>query len=85
MVSTKATTGATNNFDDSQLNYFERVRALDLITPRLVGFGISNKTSFGLACDYSNGAIIGSAFIQSLHEHGSLTENIQRFLDKIRN
>jgi tryptophan synthase alpha chain len=83
MVSTTSTTGTKNNLDDSQINYFKRVSALDLKTPRLIGFGISDKTTFNQACDYSNGAIIGSAFIRSLQEQGSLPENIQRFLKTI--
>lgn len=84
MVSTTATTGTTNNFDDSQINYFKRISALDLKTPRLIGFGIADKTTFNLACEYSNGVIIGSAFIRSLQEPGSQPENIHRFLQKIR-
>jgi tryptophan synthase alpha chain len=84
MVSTTATTGTINHFDDSQINYFNRIRTLDLKTPRLIGFGISDKTTFNLACDYSNGVIIGSAFIRSLDDPGFLSENTQRFLQKIR-
>jgi tryptophan synthase alpha chain len=84
MVSTTATTGATNNFDDSQIDYFKRVSALNLKTPRLIGFGISDKSTINITSDYSDGVIIGSAFIRSLQEPGSLTENIQRFLYKIR-
>jgi len=84
MVSTTSTTGATNNFDDSQMTYFKKINDLNLKTPRLIGFGISNKVTFNQACDYSNGAIIGSAFIRSLDEDGTLPETIHRFIGQIR-
>ena len=84
MVSTTATTGATNNFDNSQMNYFKKINDLNLKTPRLIGFGISNKVTFNQACDYSNGAIIGSAFIRSLDKKGSLQEIIHGFVGQIR-
>jgi tryptophan synthase alpha chain len=84
MVSTTATTGTINNFDESQITYFKKVNDLNLKTPRLIGFGISNNETFIQACDYSNGAIIGSAFIRSLDENGTLPENILGFIRKIR-
>lgn len=84
MVSTTSTTGATNNFDDSQMTYFKKINDLNLKTSRLIGFGISNKVTFNQACDYSNGAIIGSAFIRSLDEKGTLPEIIHRFIGQIR-
>ena len=84
MVSTTATTGATNNFEDSQITYFKKLNDLNLKTPRLIGFGISNKVTFNQACGYSNGAIIGSAFIRSLDEKESLPEIIHGFVGKIR-
>lgn len=83
IVSTKATTGATNIFKNSQISYFKRIKTLQLKTPTVTGFGISNRMTFDQACDYSNGAIIGSAFIQSLDEKESLPENIHRFVGQI--
>ncbi|MCX6253629.1 MAG: tryptophan synthase subunit alpha [Bacteroidia bacterium] len=84
IVSTAATTGATNNFDDSQIAWFKKLTDLNLKTHGLIGFGISNKVNFNQACDYSNGVIIGSAFIRSLDEKGPLPEIIHRFIGKIR-
>ncbi len=84
MVSTSATTGSINNFEESQITYFKKVNDLNLKTPRLIGFGISNEATFIQACDYSNGAIIGSAFIRSLDENGTLPEIIHGFIRKIR-
>ncbi|HBQ81967.1 MAG: tryptophan synthase subunit alpha [Bacteroidetes bacterium GWA2_40_15] len=84
IVSTAATTGGTKKFDRSQINYFRKMDDLNLKTPRLIGFGISDKTTYEQACEYSDGVIIGSAFIKSLDEKGSLPEKIHRFVRTIR-
>ena len=84
MVSSAATTGSRENFDTSQLDYFKRVSDLNLETPRLIGFGVSNHNTFEQACKFSNGAIIGSAFIKALGENGSLAQKVGDFLGSIR-
>jgi tryptophan synthase alpha chain len=84
LVSTSSTTGAQKGLDNSQTAYFEKIRNLKLKTPRLTGFGISDRSTFEHACDYSNGAIIGSAFIKAMDEKGNLPENIKRFIRFIR-
>jgi tryptophan synthase alpha chain len=84
MVSTSATTGPISNFYESQITYFKKVNGLNLKTPRLIGFGISNNETFIQACNYANGAIIGSSFIRALDGNGTLPDNIHRFIRKIR-
>jgi tryptophan synthase alpha chain len=84
VVSTSATTGGKNLFDWTHLDYFKKLNDMDLKSPRLTGFGISDKTSFRQACEYSNGAIIGSAFIQSLGENGTLKDKIHKFVRGFR-
>lgn len=84
LVSTSTTTGTTNNFDNIQITYFEKVNSLNLNSPRLIGFGISDKDTYLRACEYSNGAIIGSAFIKSLDKTRPLPENINGFIRKLR-
>jgi len=69
MVSSAATTGAQTHFDDSRTAYFNRVNAMNLRNPRMVGFGISNKQTLEAAQSASNGAIIGSKFVQLLDEN----------------
>lgn len=83
MVSTSSTTGVKKGFDNSQQEYFRKIRDLNLKTPGLIGFGISDKSSFDQACEYSGGAIIGSAFIKTLDEPGNLKENIGRFIRSV--
>ena len=84
MVSTSATTGTINNFGESQINYFKKVNDLNIKTPRLIGFGISNNETFIQACNFANGAIIGSSFIRALNGNDTLLENIHGFIRKIR-
>ena len=84
MVSSAATTGSINNFDESQIAYFKKVNDLKLKTPRLTGFGISSNETFTQACNFSSGAIIGSSFISALDGNGSLSENIHGFITEIK-
>jgi tryptophan synthase alpha chain len=66
MVSSSSITGAKADITQTQRDYFERINGMALQNPRLIGFGISNHQTFGEACQYANGAIIGSAFIKAL-------------------
>ncbi len=84
MVSSAATTGSRESFDEKQLDYFKRVSDMKLKTPRLIGFGVSNHTTFEQACKYADGAIIGSAFIDAVSENGSLAQKVSGFLEAIR-
>jgi len=84
IVSTASTTGITSDFDENHIEYFKKIEALNLKTPGLIGFGISNRETFNQACKYANGAIIGSAFIRALNRENSLAENVQQFIEHIR-
>jgi len=55
---------------------------LKLKSKLIIGFGISDHQTFSKACEYSNGAIIGSAFINYLEENG--TENIDGFINTVK-
>lgn len=71
MVSSASTTGTKSNIDNSQVKYFERVKAMKLKNPLIIGFGISNKETFDEACKYASGAIIGSAFVKAISEEAN--------------
>jgi tryptophan synthase alpha chain len=43
---------------------------MNLQSKLIIGFGISDKTTFNTACSYANGAIVGSAFIKHLGDAG---------------
>ncbi len=83
VVSSASTTGAKADIQTDQEAYFQRLEALNLKNPRLIGFGISDNTTFKKACQYANGAIIGSAFVKVLGQKGDLKENITDFVQKI--
>ena len=70
MVSSYSVTGAKDSFDKYQIEYFKRIKKMNLSNPLLIGFGISNKKTFQAACHNSNGAIIGSAYIKYIEYHG---------------
>lgn len=71
MVSSASITGAKSGLSDAQLAYFERINKMNLSSPRMIGFGISNKETFTKACQHAQGAIIGSAFIKQLSSDAS--------------
>ena len=67
LVSGPGTTGSDTSRDaGAQLAYFQRIEGMNLRNPRLIGFGIGDKKSFDNACQYAEGAIIGSALIRAL-------------------
>ena len=84
MVSSSSTTGTKTSIANEQLEYFARIKNMKLKNPQIIGFGISNKETFDTACEYANGAIIGSAFIKALNKEGNLEDNITNFVDDIR-
>jgi tryptophan synthase alpha chain len=85
LVSSSSTTGMKEGVENKQLEYFKRIRNLGLKNPLLIGFGISNNSTFKRVCEYGNGAIIGSAFIKALSDEHDLKENIRTFIGSIRN
>lgn len=82
MVSTASTTGAKEGFGAEQTTYFKRIAAMNLSTPQIAGFGISNTTTFNQATENAKGAIVGSAFINHITQHG--IENMSHFIQQIR-
>jgi tryptophan synthase alpha chain len=84
MVSSASTTGVKSGFQPEQIDYFERIRAMDLKLPRLIGFGISTRETYQQACQYASGAIIGSAFMKSLMGEGSIPDKVNTFVNQIR-
>jgi tryptophan synthase alpha chain len=83
MVSSSSTTGEKGTFSPDQISYFERIGRLGLNKPRLTGFGISDNSSFSTACKYSQGAIIGSAFVRILSVEKDITRGIKNFVSGI--
>lgn len=83
MVSSSSTTGAKKSISENQKEYFRRINKLKLKNPLVVGFGISNKETFGEVCNYASGAIIGSAFVKMLDGAQDWRKETQEFVDSI--
>lgn len=83
-VSSSATTGGNTDFDAVE-KYLQRLQSYQLKNPILVGFGIKDKASFNAACKYSNGAIIGSAYIKALDRTTNVEETTKQFISSIIN
>ncbi len=84
VVSSASITGAKTGITNEQIAYFERIQAMQLLHPTLIGFGISSHETFDTACKHAEGAIIGSAFIKVLAESKDLAQDIPRFVKEIR-
>jgi len=82
MVSSAAVTGAQSSFGNTQTDYFQRIANMNLNTPTVIGFGISNAQTYEAASSHSRGAIIGSAFIKFLEKEG--VNKIEDFVQSIR-
>ena len=82
VVASASITGAKGAISEQQVAYFERIKAMNLQSKLIVGFGISDRETFATACQYADGAIIGSAFIKHLEQEG--IEAIDAFIAPIR-
>jgi tryptophan synthase alpha chain len=81
LVSSSATTGKNLQLSQSTEDYFARIADLKLKNPVVIGFGINSKATFNKACQYANGAIVGSAFVKSITEDKQ-AGGIQAFMEE---
>ena len=84
-VSSSSTTGAKRDFTKEQEQYFTKLQSLNMKNLFLIGFGVSSHETFSKACQYSSGAIVGSAFINLLKKSKDLSGDIETFVKSIRN
>ncbi|MFN8259500.1 MAG: tryptophan synthase subunit alpha [Chitinophagales bacterium] len=83
IVSSNAITGGNASIEQEQQNYFKRIQQMQLVNPTLIGFGIKDKQTFDTACQYADGAIIGTAFIKAIDKSQNLKKDIQQFIHSI--
>lgn len=83
VVSDSSITGTKTGISNQQISYFERIKSLQLKTPQLIGFGISDRESYLTASKYANGAIIGSAFIKHLKGKNEVDKATADFINLI--
>ena len=81
-VSSSATTGKDKDFS-KVAQYLQRITTMGLKNPILVGFGIKDKESFDAVNLYTNGAIIGSAYISALSKGGDIEQCTKQFLNEV--
>lgn len=83
MVSSAATTGAQKEFNAAKQAYFNRVNGMNLVHPRMIGFGISNKQTLETAQANAAGAIIGSRFVTLLDKYGNADDALTQLYDDL--
>ena len=83
VLSSNATTGKNLTVQDSSKAYFQRLKAMELENPLVIGFGIANADTFKQATDYAKGAIVGTAFVRTL-EQEDYAQNFESFAKSIR-
>lgn len=83
-VSSSATTGKDKDFSKVAL-YLQKLQAMQLKNPVLVGFGIKDKGTFDAVAAFSNGAIIGSAYINALSKGKDIDSTTSEFLKSVLN
>jgi len=79
VVSSSSITGKKRKITKQQKKHYEKIKAMNLSKPTLIGFGIYNKETYDFACQHANGAIIGSEFIRYVAK-----ENAAQFLKSIK-
>lgn len=85
-VSSSSTTGSAQNPTGTKYQeaYFIKLQEMNLANPVLVGFGIKDRGTFTAACKYTNGAIIGSAYIMALHNTTDISLTTKDFINGIK-
>lgn len=84
VVSTASTTGNETKDLIGQQVYFDRIKSTKFKNPTLIGFNIKDNATYTHACQYANGAIIGSAFIKMLSNSHLLEKDIQEFVAHVK-
>jgi tryptophan synthase alpha chain len=78
LISFNSITGTAKNIQEGE-DYFKRIQKMKLTNPSLIGFNINTKEDCNFASKFSNGAIIGTAFIKIISE-GVEEEKIKIFM-----
>lgn len=84
IVSSNAITGGNSDIQTEQTDYFKRIERMQLRNPALIGFGIRDKQTFDTACQYANGAIIGTAFIKAIDGSDDFSRDIHSFIRSVQ-
>ncbi len=83
-ISGNSITGSTSAFSADQVTYFQKLKGMSFPVPLLIGFGISDNTSYRQACENADGVIIGSAFIRAIEHAKNLPAVTHHFIQSIQ-
>lgn len=81
-VSSSSITGSDKDFSAVE-SYLQKLQQLNLKNPVLVGFGIKDQETFSAAAKYTNGAIIGTAYIKAIENSNDIDFTTKQFLEEI--
>jgi tryptophan synthase alpha chain len=83
-VSSNSTTGNKKNGGEPLKEKLNQLKEIGLQIPVMVGFGITRAADFEQVCSLSNGAIIGSGFIELISRSKNLKKDIPQFISSIK-
>lgn len=81
LVSSNSTTGNNKKMSEKRIR---QIHAMKLRNPIIVGFGIKNREDYLKASKISDGAIIGTAFINCIEKSNNLKNDISSFINQIK-
>jgi tryptophan synthase alpha chain len=84
VVSSASITGGQLSASDERKQYLKKVQDMQLQSPTMVGFGISDANGYQLVNNFGHGAIIGSAFIRMLAESKDVEKDTVEFVKRIK-
>ncbi len=84
LVSSNSTTGNFKIKENQLSQSLKNITSLKLKNPILIGFGIKGAAEFKDACAISQGAIIGSSFVNLLSKSNYLVKDIPEFILNIK-
>jgi tryptophan synthase alpha chain len=83
MLSSASTTGGSLAVSAEVESYFSRIQGMALNNSTMIGFGISDRSSFDKAAQYTRGAIVGSAIVKLLASP-DWRERVPEFIRSLR-
>ena len=81
-VSSSSITGTDKDMT-AQESYFQRIQAMNLKNPVMIGFGIKDHITFSQACKFAAGAIIGTAYIKAIENSVNIELDTAKFVNSI--
>jgi tryptophan synthase alpha chain len=79
-VSMAGVTGKNLQIDSERRAYLEKLYKMNLRSPVMVGFGIENKEQFNQVTEFTNGAIVGSAFLRAIENASNYKQATKDFV-----